>query len=334
MTRTKFETHFNRENERQKTVALLPVVQGDNRARLIEEYRERSLAAYAPSTLRNLVQINRAFDTWCSSHGFSSVPPVAPSIVAEYVDYLGGRIRPTTIETRLWAIAENHRSHFQVSPCQHRLVDLALKGVKRKYGTAIRQAAPIGKKDMLRVISKLGDSRLDLRDAAFLWIATDSWCRASEIAAFRVEDLFRQTDGTSLLFVARSKTDQFGRGDYAFLSEEGSNAVLRWVEEAGLKPQDPIVTKSQQLGKRTPLSPSTLSRILKKRFGRDDVSAHSTRVGGVHDAFRLKCDLSSIMVAGRWSSPEMPARYGRKILASQSAAAQVSRAFSSKDDSE
>jgi len=70
-----------------------------------------------------------------------------------------------------------------------------------------------------------------------------------------------------------------------------------------------------------------VSRILKRRFGRRDVSAHSTRVGGVQDAFRLGCDLSSIMVAGRWTSAEMPAQYGRKILATQSAAAQVSRAF-------
>jgi hypothetical protein len=76
------------------------------------------------------------------------------------------------------------------------------------------------------------------------------------------------------------------------------------------------------------MDPATLSRIIKRFTGRRDVSAHSTRVGGVHDAFRLGCDLSSIMVAGRWTSPEMPARYGRRILASQSAAAaKVSAAF-------
>jgi hypothetical protein len=51
----------------------------------------------------------------------------------------------------------------------------------------------------------------------------------------------------------------------------------------------------------------------------------------VQDAFRLGCDLSSIMVAGRWMSPEMPAKYGRRILASQSAAAQVCAAFEASD---
>ena len=98
-----------------------------------------------------------------------------------------------------------------------------------------------------------------------------------------------------------------------------------WIEHRGLESGDPIFTKSQRNAARKPLDTATVSRIFKRRFSRSDVSAHSTRVGGVHDAFRLGCNLASIMVAGRWTSPEMPARYGRRILAGQSAAAQVAR---------
>lgn len=318
---------FYREAERHETLVKLAAAPKELREKLIEEYRQRSEKAYAPETLRNYTQINRGFDEWCAERGHSSVPPVQPSVVAEWVDWLGGRIRHTTIETRLWAIGEKHRAHFQVSPCRHRLVELAVRAVKRKYGTATRQAASLGKAEVLSVISMLGDSRVDLRDAALFWIATDSWCRASEIVAFKVRDLSRQDDGSSLLFIARSKTDQYGQGAYAFLSERGTNAVLRWIEVAELKQNDPIITKSQKGALIQPMNPSTISRILKRRFKRDDVSAHSTRVGGVQDAFRLGCDVASIMVAGRWTSPAMPAQYGRKILASQSAAAEVSKAF-------
>lgn len=119
----------------------------------------------------------------------------------------------------------------------------------------------------------------------------------------------RQDDGSSLLFIARSKTDQNGQGSYAFLSAKGTAAVIDWIDEAGLKSGDPILTKSQRGGLRTHMDSATLSRIIRRCTGRKDVSAHSTRVGGVQDAFRLGCDLSSIMVAGRWTSPEMPARY-------------------------
>ncbi len=320
-------TWFDRESERLATVVRISEAPSDTRAKLIEEYRIRSEAAFAPETLRNYRLIVRLFREWCAGEGHSAEPPVDPATIAAYIDHLGGRLRSTTIETRLWAISEMHRAAFMANPCRHRLVELALKGVKRKYGAGVRQAQPLGKRDILRAIQSLGGSRLEIRDRAVLWIATDSWCRASEIVALQVQDLIRQDDGASLLFISRSKTDQFGQGSYAFLSKAGTEAVIRWIELAGLKASDPILTKHQCNARIQPLEPATISRIIKRCTGRTDVSAHSTRVGGVHDAFKLGCDLSSIMIAGRWTSPEMPARYGRRILASQSAAAKVSKAY-------
>jgi len=321
------KTNFDRESERLATVVHLATASAETRQNLVDEYRTRSEAAFAPATLRNYRQIIANFAKWCEQRELNSAPPVDPRVVAEFVDDMGGKLKSTTIETRLWAISEMHRAAFQPTPCRHRLVELALKGVKRRYGAGVRQAPPLSKKEVLEAIKRLGDSRLELRDKALLWVATDSWCRSSEIVAFKVRDLHRQLDGTSLLYVTRSKTDPYGEGAYAFLSEAGTLAVLKWAKVAELKADDPLLTKSQRNGLKTPLDPATISRIMQRCTGRQDISAHSTRVGGVQDAFRLGCDLSSIMVAGRWSSPEMPARYGRRILASQSAAAQVSAAF-------
>lgn len=320
---------FDREEEHLSTVIQLMEVPAERRAELMEEYRRRSEQAFAPETLRNYLQIKAKFTDWCIQSGFDPNPPVPPQVVARYVDELGGQIKATTIEIRLWAIAEMHKAAFQPNPCGHRLVELALKGVKRKYGAAISQAPPLCKKEVLDVIARLDDSRLGLRDKAVLWVASDSWCRASELVAFRMKHLLRQPDGSSLLLVSRSKTDPYGMGAYAFLSEQGTQAVLRWAKVAGLSPNDPMLTKHQTNARHAPLNPATISRIFKRCTGRPEVSAHSTRVGGVQDAFKIGCDLASIMIAGRWASPEMPARYGRKILASQSAAAQVSKAFSS-----
>lgn len=297
------------------------------RQSLIEEYQKRSEAAFAPATLRNYRQIIKGFQKWCEENGYSHEPPVEPAVVADFIESMGGKLSHNTIGTRLWAISEYHRSNFQASPCHHRLVQLALKAVKRKYGSRAKQAPPLCKKDVLKVVRELGATPQEMRDRALIWTASDSWCRVSELVAFRVRDLVRQEDGASLLFIERSKTDQFGEGDYAYISPQCSEAVLEWIECAGLGSEDPLFTKSQKNGARIPLDPATVGRIFKRRFNRTDVSTHSTRVGGVHDAFRLGCSLSSIMVAGRWRSPEMPARYGRRILASQSAAAEVAKAF-------
>lgn len=318
---------FHRQTERTELLNELSRLPDNQRNRLIDEYRRRSEAAFAPATLKNYRMILRLFSQWCDQRELSAEPPISPSIVAAWIDDMGGRLAATTIETRLWGIAELHRSHFLPTPTTHRLVELAVKGMKRKYGSATRQAPPLGKKEVLAAIGKLGNTRIEMRDKALLWIATDSWCRASEICGFRVKDLQRQDDGSSLLFVSRSKTDQNGQGAYAFLSSKGTDAVIDWIDEAGLKADHAILTKSQRGGSKTPMDPATLSRIIRRCTGRNDVSAHSTRVGGVQDAFRLGCDLSSIMVAGRWTSPEMPARYARRLLASQSAAARVSEVF-------
>jgi integrase len=322
---------FDREAERSATLAELSRLDSPRRRELIEEYRRRSEEAYAPETLRNYRQITASFRAWCNEQNYSPEPPVNPVVVAEYIESMGGKLSANTIETRLWAIAELHRSHFEPSPCRHRLVELALKAVKRKYGARARQASALGKAEVLDVISKFGSSRKDLRDRALILAASDSWLRVSELVALRVRDIARQEDGSSVLFVARSKTDPYGEGDYAYLSPRGSNAALAWIDCAQLGLDDPVFTKSQRGGLRTPLNAATVSRIFKKRFGRSDVSSHSTRVGGVQDAFRLGCNLGSIMVAGRWRSPEMPARYGRRIAASQSAAAEVAKAFEERD---
>lgn len=321
------ESRKERDLDRQSVLVTLLAAPIDGRAALIEEYRIRSEAAYAPSTRKNLDGIKRLFSDWCEKQGVSSALPVSPSLIARYVDHLGGKLRPNTIEVRLWGIAELHRAAFLPSPCHHRFVEFAVKAVKRQYGSSVRQAAPLGRGEVLAVIAALGNRRRDIRDAAALWIASDSWCRAGEMVALRVRDLLPQKDGSSLLFISRSKTDQHGHGDYAYLSVAGTVAVRRWIELDGLGLGDPILTKSQRNARRTPLDPTTVSRIFKKCTGRREVSAHSTRVGGVQDALTIGCDLSSIMVAGRWTSPEMPARYGRRLIISKSASARVCSAF-------
>lgn len=320
---------FIRSEEQANTVALLALASPSKREKLIKEYERRSLEAFSPNTLRSLRQICTSFAAWAEARSYNHNPPIDPQIVAEYVESHGGKLSSNTIETRLWALSELHRSRFLPSPCRHPLVQLALKGVKRKYGVGRKQAPPLGKKEVHEVLKTLGSDPKSIRDRALIWAASDSWCRVSELVAFRVRDLHRQLDGSSLLFISRSKTDQFGEGAYAFLSEGGTLAVLEWINLAKLRDEDPIFTKSQFGAQRTPLDPATVSRIFKARFKRKDVSPHSMRVGGVHDAFRLGCNLSAIMVAGRWSSPEMPAKYGRKIIASQSAAAEVAHAFES-----
>jgi site-specific recombinase XerC len=241
---------FLREVERNETLVRVARATDAQREDLISEYQSRWEAAYSPSTLRNYRQSIKLFSAWCLENGHDARPPISPSVLALYVDYLGGKVRASTIINRLTAIGEYHRAQFHVSPARHRLVELAVRAVKRKYGCALRQAPALGKKEVLEILSRMGTSRKDIRDKALLWVASDSWCRASELVAFRVRDMVRQDDGSSLLFVTRSKTDPFGEGAYSYLSRRGTNAVLDWVRMAGLKSDEPIFIKSWKNGRR------------------------------------------------------------------------------------
>ncbi len=209
------------------------------------------------------------------------------------------------------------------SPRSHPIVQLAFVAAKKNFGTYARQAPPLCRSEILKAVARMGGSRLEKRDKAVLLVASDSWCRSSEMAALRMQDMEVQDDGSAILLIARSKTDRFSAGGHAYLSREAVSAILDWQNITGLRQSEPMFITSYDNGSRKPLLSVTFTQILRRATGRKDVSSHSTRVGGVHDAMRIGCDMASIIVSGRWKSAEMPARYGSRFLVGQSAAARV-----------
>ena len=89
--------------------------------------------------------------------------------------------------------------------------------------------------------------------------------------------------------------------------------------------------KSGSIGER--LDPSQLPRIFKQMARRaglppamiDGLSGHSTRVGAAQDMIAAGIELPAILQAGRWKSPAMVNRYGERLLARRSGAAQLAR---------
>ena len=85
------------------------------------------------------------------------------------------------------------------------------------------------------------------------------------------------------------------------------------------------------LGER--LAPSQVPRILMAMAHRsglpeavvDGRSGHSARVGAARDMIAAGIELPAILQAGRWKSTEMVRRYGERLLARRSAAAELAR---------
>ena len=81
------------------------------------------------------------------------------------------------------------------------------------------------------------------------------------------------------------------------------------------------------------LDPSRVPRIFKQMARRaglppavvEGLSGHSARVGAAQDMIAAGIELPAILQAGRWKSTAMVNRYGERLLARRSGAAQLAR---------
>ena len=164
-----------------------------------------------------------------------------------------------------------------------------------------------------------------LRDAALIAVGSDALLRVSEMVAINTDDIVRYPDGSAILHVRRSKADQEGEGATCYLGRRTVEVLDAWMAAAGIGqdgngPDDPVfrsVRKGGGAGGR--LSCRSARSIVIRRCGGGNsdnggagrISGHSLRVGSAISLARAGASLVELQQAGRWKSPEMPARYTR-----------------------
>ncbi len=169
-----------------------------------------------------------------------------------------------------------------------------------------------------------------LRDAALISVASDALLRVSEMVAINAEDIERDPDGSAVLHIRHSKTDQEGVGASCYLGSRTMGVLDTWLESAGINGDDsgsPVfrsIRKSGNVAGR--LSDRSARGIITDRCGSSAtprVSGHSLRVGSAISLARAGASLVELQQAGRWKSPEMPARYTRGESARRGAVARL-----------
>ena len=154
-------------------------------------------------------------------------------------------------------------------------------------------------------------------DIALICLMRDAMLRVSEAADLTWRDIVTEADGTGRLLIRRSKTDSEGQGAVAFLSAPtmaalGSICCARSAADSvfGLRPNQ-ISRRIKQAAQAAGLG--------------DGFSGHSPRVGMAQDLARVGIELPSLMNAGRWRSPAMPAHYTRNESAGSGGGGAVPR---------
>ena len=145
--------------------------------------------------------------------------------------------------------------------------------------------------------------------------------------------MLEELQGDGSLLVRRSKTDGEGRGEIAWVGPDTVRLVHAWLDRAGIGDGRLFrsVGKGGRIGER--LHPCQVPRIFKamaRAAGLPEavaggLSGHSARIGAAQDMVAAGIELPAILHAGRWKSTAMVNRYGERLLAQRSGAAQLAR---------
>ena len=274
-----------------------------------------------------------SFESWAQARGALAMP-ASPPLVAAYLAWLAEERRRTVATIRLHkaALAAIHKAAGHPDPANNEGVRRIMQGIARAHGKAQRQAKPLTAEALAAVKATarrrrpLEDGKRqesaeraswrDRVDLALLSILRDGLLRRSEAAALTWGDVEFRDNGSALLQLRRSKTDQEAEGVTLYIGTEASQALqaIRPAQEL-LDPATPVFGMStRHIGNRV--------RAAAKAAGLGEgYTGHSGRVGMAQDLVKSGVELPALMTAGWWKSSKMPACYTERQAADRGAVA-------------
>lgn len=302
--------------------AKLPAVTPSRRA--LEMKAQKFIAASkSAGTLRAYGSDWEHFVSWCQAEALAL--PATPETVALYITALADTRRVSTITRRLAAISKAHQAAGLPSPCSldHARVAEVLGGIKRELGTAPERKAPLLTVDLKRLLAKLPQSLLGMRDRALLLLGFAGAFRRAELVGLQVPDLAYSDDGLTVT-LRRGKTDQEGAGRKVGIpwgSDPATcpiRAVRTWMKESEIT-EGPLFRNVDRHGKVAgrALTSQVVALVLKRWAGVAGLdprvfAGHSLRAGMATQAAMSGASERSIMDQTGHRSVQMVRRYIRE----------------------
>ncbi len=293
-------------------------------------YFEAARGAFSYNTERALRADVEIFGSWCRQHVLAALPASAATVVA-FIDDMARVKAPATVRRYVSSIATLHKALRQTNPLESAVVKLALQRMHRLRGRRQAQVQGLTWPLRNRMLEAAGDRLIDVRNRALLAVAYDTMLRRAELVSLEVSDLLVEVDGSATLLVRSGKTDPDGRGAMLYLARDTVNLVQAWLEASGDGGGRLFRSVRKEGTVREKLDPSQVPRIYKRMARQaglpddivDALAGHSTRVGPVQDMIACGIELPAILQSGRWKTTRMVQRYGERLLARRSGAAQL-----------
>lgn len=287
--------------------------------------------AYAANTKRLWRASWRVWRAFCAA---ADPPwPVVPATVDSLRAFLRARQatgkRLATLEGNLATLAMAHRLVGRPWPLQTVEGSLMWRGIRREFTARQHQKDGLTIEHLERILLTLNPAvPRDARDAALISVAYETQLRRSTVVALNVEHVRFEPDGTSTVFVEKSKEDQEGKGRVKALSAETTRYLRHWLALAGITQgalfrSTPHSAKPDRFARR--LTDRDLARAYQRRAAAigltADIGGHSTRIGAAQDMLEAGFSGAEIMQQVGWRSERQLARYTERMQAKRGAMA-------------
>ena len=279
----------------------------------------------------------RIFSRWLAARNASADLPVAPELVALFaIEYSDGHAMSSADRT-MAGIAARHKDAGFPSPTDAAVVKEVMAGLRRELETYQSQAKPLYAADVEKIVATACNPRPSKRhgasengyeksnvaelrgrtDIAIVLVGRDGCMRISEIANLLWGDIRYNEDGSGIAIIRFAKGDQEGAGAAQWLSPRTMQALVA-IRPENANPADRIFG----LKDRTSIYGRIRKAALAAGLG-DGYSGHSLRVGMIYDMVDADIPAPAIIIAARWKTLSMLARYTRYIDAARGAVAQL-----------
>jgi len=281
----------------------------------------------APNTRRAYLSDLAHFESW------GGRVPATPEATASYLAAHAETLSMATLARRLASLAKAHRARGIASPTGSELVRAVLRGIKRRNGSAQKEAKPLLRDDLFAVLDVMGDGLKDARDKALLLLGFAGGFRRSELVGINRQDVESVRQGI-IIHLRRSKTDQDGAGRKIGIPHGRTRwcpvAVLdEWLAKSGIA-EGPVfrpIDRHDRISAER-LSGEAVSLVVKERVKAARIdpsgySGHSLRAGLATSAAQAGVPSWKIRQQTGHASDAMLSRYIRdgKLFTSNAAGA-------------
>jgi len=283
-----------------------------------------ALAEKSDNTRRAYRSDLAQFVAWCGRVNAMALPATAATVAAYLASLADSGLKASTISRRAAAIGYAHKLAGATSPLGDESVKVVLRGIRRRIGVAAKAKSPATAEIVARMMRKLPATLAGKRDKALIGIGFAAALRRSELVGLDVSDIERTPEG-ALLHLARSKTDQEGRGAEIAILPGGKLRVLEalddWLTSAAIV-EGAAFREIDRFGRVLPgrLSDHAAAIVIKRaaKAAKLDAalfSGHSLRAGFVTSALARGADLFKIMDVTRHREVKTLRVYDRRAKA-------------------